>query len=182
MNGFEIEKIISKFMCGCGSNFAGVFAADEIPERFAQYPIGYVVNTDPRLLPGQHWVAYFHSSPNSNEFFDSYGNHPSTFSLKSYPQLKYNKYCFQELESNVCGQYCIFYLYKRSKNFSLDYITQILSNARIPDQFVAQFCNSLSRASVTSTTLTHSITDCSDKMYQCCTSRKNCTEFCVSQH
>src|SRR5579871_5314319 len=153
MNGFEIEKIISKFMCGCGSNFAGVFAADEIPERFAQYPVGYVINTDPRALPGQHWVAYYHSSPNSNEFFDSYGNPPSTFSLKTFPQLTYNKLCFQELDSDVCGQYCIFYLYKRSKNFSLDYITKILSNARTPDQFVSQFCKSLK--------LTQSVTECS---------------------
>ena len=53
-----------------------MFPCDQLPTSFIRYPSAYVSNTDPISHPGTHWVAFYHESPSSLEFFDSYGLHP----------------------------------------------------------------------------------------------------------
>lgn len=123
-------------------DFLGVFPSDGIPKlenllyhspsskilnpiysysSSYNFANGCILNTDPSSQPGEHWVAFFFqaSSPLSPmfEFFDSYGNPPSYYSFpflkQMLDQMYYNTEKLQSINSNVCGQYCILYLYYR---------------------------------------------------------------------
>ena len=76
-----------------------------------------------------HWLSIFQSSPLKIEFFDSFGRHPKDFGFSFPPhyQLIYNTFALQSFDSNVCGQYCIYYLYFRSLGYSLQEIIHHLS-------------------------------------------------------
>ena len=82
-----------------------------------------IVNTDPSNKPGTHWVAFFMEKSNKQisstlEFFDSYGLHPSAYSFNvTNFNIIYNKETLQSISSNVCGHYCMLYLYLRSLYF-----------------------------------------------------------------
>ena len=56
----------------------GVFPSDKT------YPAGLISNTDPRDLPGTHWVAMYFTSPGISEFFDSYGFPPEVYGMEDY--------------------------------------------------------------------------------------------------
>jgi hypothetical protein len=138
MNSKEISDILSNALCRSHSKFCGVFAADEIPNKFNNYPVCYVANTDPRGMPGSHWVAYFHPDAEHAEFFDSYGNKPDEFNLKVWPSMTCNSTSFQSYDSDVCGQYCIYFLVKR-QHFTLRMISLHLRLQKSPDPYVARF-------------------------------------------
>ena len=59
--------------------FGGVYASDKLPVQVAKYPKAYVVNVDPSDRPGSHWVAFFSSSSEKAEFFDSLGQNPEIY-------------------------------------------------------------------------------------------------------
>ena len=101
--------------------FRGVYAKDEtpkLPRDKKKYPLSFIVNTDRLGEPGEHWVAAYYTSPNAGEFFDSYGRAPSTlgFTRKRLPGIvRVNKVKLQSLHSNVCGQYCIYFIAMRAR-------------------------------------------------------------------
>ena len=110
--------------------FCGVFAADELPEKIDTFPCGFVANTDPSTEPGTHWVVFYFPSHGEGEFFDSYGYPPEDYGepFKSYKIGIWNKRKIQSSWSEVCGQYCIFYLYHRSRGYSMNKIVNLFSN------------------------------------------------------
>ena len=104
----EIQNVLSQTLCNTNTHFLGVFALDQIPSSFSQYPCAYVANTDPSSRKGQHWVAFYHESSTQLEFFDSYGLPPQTYDFpfpSNLSSLKYNACLLQSLSSSVCGQY-----------------------------------------------------------------------------
>ena len=109
--------------------FGGVFAADELPKTFDTFPCGFVANTDPSTKPGTHWVAFYFPSRDKGEFFDSYGYPPEHYGFKSYKIETWNKYKLQSSWSNVCGQYCIFYLYHKSRGYSMSKIVNMFTDS-----------------------------------------------------
>ena len=110
-------------------DFLGVFPFDYFPlDRFIpdhttnsspRTALCAIVNTDPSTEPGSHWVAFFSGDLGSLEFFDSYAMHPSAyeFCIPSRTKLCTGNTCLQSLTSNVCGYYCLLYLYLRSLIF-----------------------------------------------------------------
>ena len=98
--------------------FGGVFAADEVPQIIDTFPYGFVANTDPSTEPGTHWVAFYFPSREKGEFFDSYGHSPEHYGFKSYNIEIWNQHKLQSSWSNVCGHYCIFYLYHKSRGIA----------------------------------------------------------------
>ena len=120
--------------------FCGVFAADELPEKIDTFPCGFVVNTDPSTEPGTHWVVFSFPSHGEGEFFYSYGYPPEDYGepFKSYKIGIWNKRKIQSSWSEVCGQYCIFYLYHRSRGYSMNKIVNLFSsNTELNDCNVA---------------------------------------------
>ena len=92
----------------------------------------HIVNTDPNYLPGTHWIAIY-SHGEICEIFDSLGNKPSTYSWRfSDLTNKYQKYIYstaklQNNESRLCGVYCIFYCYLKSRGYKIHEIIDYFS-------------------------------------------------------
>jgi hypothetical protein len=98
-------------------NWLGVFARDELPDlNLRRRPFALILNTDPRNKPGQHWLAIFAPKAGRVELFDSYGLPPNFYGLDSF-DLIYNSTSFHSSSSSVCGHYCKFFLFNRTKGY-----------------------------------------------------------------
>ena len=132
------------------SCFLGVFASNELPSKIPSYPSGLIANTDPNNKPGQHRVAMF-LEEGKEEFFDSYGLPPNFYTdhftkfLTSHPgDTERNVGTLQALNSDVCGYYCMFYLFHRSRGQDFKSIVKrfSLDNRQANDRRVVQFVKS----------------------------------------
>lgn len=128
MNTAQLHAIATEVLPR--GSFFGVFAADRIPELLlpgpGSSPRSLIVNTDPSALSGSHWVLYFIRADGNLEFFDSYGRNPSDYGLGPRPQI-WNRRQIQSEFSDVCGQYCIYFLYKRHKNIPFEDVVSLLA-------------------------------------------------------
>ena len=122
-------------------------------------------NTDPHDLPGTYWVAMYFTSPGKSKFFDSYGFPPKVYGMEDYILRNITMYNddlpLQFITSDVCGDYCLFYLLHRARNKDLN---TIAAKFRIQDSQwnnaqVAQFVQKRAR---TLRQVTHSTTTRSD--------------------
>jgi hypothetical protein len=95
----------------------------------------YIINTakrgDPHA-PLKHWFVVYITREGNNklvaERFDSYGEdvvykYHLNISIKLKPV---NNKAIQPLESNKCGPYCLYYIYKRSVGYSA---SQLISSS-----------------------------------------------------
>jgi hypothetical protein len=102
-------------------HFAGVIACDQIPDLPNKIPMGFVMNTDPSHMPGQHWVACYING-DSVEYFDPLADPPTEETVveikKKLDQMripilmkfKVNKIVQQHGNSAHCGYHCIRFL------------------------------------------------------------------------
>lgn len=104
-------------------HFRGVYAIDEI--ELVSPDVGYyVLNLDPSHKPGSHWVA-IDVKKGRNIYFDSYGIPPSSNLILNFLRGKpydYNKRKLQHRLSTTCGQWCIYFIWRRSQKWSLSEI------------------------------------------------------------
>ena len=129
MNTLQIKRALERNPY-TKKTFCGVFPADQLPKTFYTFPCGFVANTDPSTQPGTHWVSFYFPSREKGEFFDSYGHPPEHYGFKFYE--------IQSSWSEVCGQYCIFYLYHKSRGYSMNKIVNLFTdNTSINDCNVA---------------------------------------------
>ena len=128
MNTLQLERAL-KHNTFTKKIFVGVFAADELP-TLNTFPSGFVANTDPSTEPGTHWVAFYFPSRDKGEFFDSYGHPPEHYGepFTVYNVETINSHKLQSSWSNVCGHYCIFYLYHKSRGYSMSKIVNMFSS------------------------------------------------------
>lgn len=142
MYASQINHILSKDKYA-SRNFIGVFPADVLPA--IQKETALIVNTDTHDKEGSHWLAMFIQDEVTLEFFDSFGFPPSAYQpfiseyASRFPKVKWNRTSFQSLTSNVCGQYCTYYLLKRCNGISMDYILYLLSLSKKNDFILYQF-------------------------------------------
>lgn len=119
MNTLQIEKHLSQLPV----QNTGVYAADCLPHHIST-STALVVNTDPHNEEGEHWVAIyldedFNDGRGKIEYFDSYGQPPHLqfyqgFLRRNARSYLYNEYRLQSDHTQVCGQYCLVYLYYRT--------------------------------------------------------------------
>lgn len=131
-------KITKKFYIGC-------FAADKIP-KIEQFPASLVVNLDTYDQEGSHWVAVFCVNKKQVYYFDSYGIEPNLYIkqfLTQFLKVYQNKKIIQALNSNVCGFYCIYFIYSLSIGQSFKNFLFYLCNLKDPDNFVKFFVKKL---------------------------------------
>ena len=140
--------------------FCGVFPSDKLPQTIDKYPCGFVANTDPSSKPGTHWISIWIGPSNARgdhnkilgEYFDSYGTDvPLVFRNyleKHTDKWKYNKRKLQSIWSDVCGDYCIFYLSHRARGYSMNKIVQLFDdNTMLNDAKVSHFVKTHFRVS-----------------------------------
>ena len=118
--------------------------------KICRFPICLVVNTDVSTKPGSHWVAFFKNSKNDHlEFFDSYGCCLDSYGLhftrfaKSFNRCIENVKQIQNFNSSVCGNYTIFWLYKRLLKCTRIHVYCMFSNNfKANDDIVNNFIQS----------------------------------------
>ena len=118
------------------------------PSKIPTYPSGLIANTDRNNKLGQHWVAmFFPDEENKEEFFDSYGLPPNFYTprftkfLASHPgDTERNVGTLQALNSTVCGYYCMFYLFHRSRRQDFKSIVKRLVWTTLKPTIVVVVC------------------------------------------
>ena len=71
---------------------------------------GFVILDNGRMGESQ-WTCLYIKDKKSF-YFDSFGVAPDKFLLKQLPKsLKYTKYKFQDINSQLCGSYCLYFFY-----------------------------------------------------------------------
>ena len=67
------------------------------------------VNIDNGSMRGTHWCA-FYVKINRSFYFDSFRGEPDKFLLKQLPKLINHKYKIQDINSKLCGSFCLYFL------------------------------------------------------------------------
>ena len=69
------------------------------------------VNIDNGSQGGTHWTC-FSVKDNKSYYFDSFGRQPEKFLLDQLPKpIIYHNYKIQDLNSKLCGSYCLYFFY-----------------------------------------------------------------------
>ena len=77
------------------------------------------VNIDDVRMGGTHWTCFI-VKDNKSFYFDSFGGQPDKFLLNQLrKQITYHNYKIQDINSKLCGSYCLFcfYLIERMKYY-----------------------------------------------------------------
>lgn len=123
----------------------GVFSADMLPQTYQRYPFGFIANTDKHSKAGKHWCAFYAERPGTVEFFDSFGENPAYYNAffpswinKNAYTLKINDKVVQGQHSDVCGQYCLYFLHQRLTGKSMHNTLKIfcIENQSDNDYFI----------------------------------------------
>lgn len=142
MNTTQLERLLFNLIDSDKCTALGVFASDNVPKVISRFPSCFISNTDPAKHSGQHWVAYYFTSPSTYEFFDSYAFEPRCYMLYYDSPIILNNRPLQSLKSNVCGQYCLYFLESRSRGISFTSIINSFSHSpKFNDKLVANFVN-----------------------------------------
>ena len=147
MDTGQLARLGEKLLYGSRVRFLGVYPANMIPasDSILQFPSCFIANIDPAFLPGTHWVAFYYETAKNLDFFDSSGHSPSyySFAIHSNTQINFNPFVIQSLTSDVCGEYCLFFLYFRSRNNSLSSISRLLYKSSKTDSHIRRFIKKL---------------------------------------
>jgi hypothetical protein len=131
MNSQEIENLM-RSDCELSTTFEGVFPSDCIP-AFCDSRTAIVLNLDPQTQNGSHWVAMYLEN-GKGEYFCSYGSSPKIDHFINFLNRNcnkgwnFNKDDLQSLNSDVCGDYCMWYLSERVRGKSMHEIVSNFSN------------------------------------------------------
>ena len=106
--------------------YHGEFPMDQLPTL---QPGAYIINTDDHDEPGEHWLAVYYDK--DIEYFDSYGLKPLDSRLEDFLGKKYvyNASPLQQVFSNACGFYCVYYILHRARDHSMNDIIHVLKRS-----------------------------------------------------
>lgn len=118
------------------------------------YNGGYIINLANSDQNGTHWTSFFKDGSNIY-YFDSYGVVPAQDEAilfkKNHDKLYYNKIQIQDFESNVCGLFCILFLWicqnlKRPYegiNFTLSLFNREREDLKLNDDLLIDYIKAL---------------------------------------
>lgn len=122
--------------------YRGALPSDGLPRKLeTQFPLAFIVNTDPTGEPGTHWLALW-MDEDACQVFDSFA-----LPLQSYPgvdpfihwldrhckNITTNRQSVQSVTTQTCGYYALFYLMLRSVGGTLE---EFLNNFK-PHDYLA---------------------------------------------
>ncbi len=127
MNTYQLEDAVRADR-EANRHFLGAFAADILPDTIRK-PACLIANTDILENPGKHWVAFYFPEKGIPEFFDSSGHDPGFFGFDSWLKRQckeyiYNRKMLQGRNSDVCGAYVLYYLFRRSRGVPMNVIAE----------------------------------------------------------
>jgi Adenovirus endoprotease len=125
--------------------FTGTFPWDIAPP-ITNYPASMILNTDPHNKPGQHWVSLYFDKSKHCSYFDSFGLLPSenieNYIKKFSVSFDCNSKMLQSFCTTTCGQFCLYFLYWRSRGRSMNAIVGKLNGPYI-DELVCNFVSNV---------------------------------------
>ena len=115
-----------------GSVFRGVISRDQI--TLIDHQGYYIVNLNDSTQPGSHWVVInVRAPPNPIEYFDSFGlNAPHEvveLSERMGLNYLYNSTQYQDLNSVLCGYWCLYFVNESRKGKSYYEIVRPFSHS-----------------------------------------------------
>ena len=146
MDTMEIDKKISV------PGFLGAFAYDDLPAR-RDDNFSLVINTEAETEPGDHWVALV-KKDKLIYFLDSYGRNvkdptfPSGFKEAVLQYLgnskwKFNPLLLQQFTSNVCGDYCVYFIQELDKSTLTKALSIFSDNLSKNDRLVVEYVKNM---------------------------------------
>ena len=107
------------------NNFDGIFSIDTLKE-IKEKPTLIVRNKDPSDKAGEHWVLFFFHD-NTVDFYDSlaheityYGSEFIYFIKRFANNLRYTVRRTQPIKTDLCGHYCLYYVFKKCEGYSME--------------------------------------------------------------
>ena len=131
--------------------YRGALPCDGLPTNASHQQSAYIVNTDEKSQPGKHWIALW-TRDNVCEVMDSYGlpveiyeAKPLEIWLKRWPTIVANGQSLQNVDSNSCGHYALFFLKAKARGYSMsDFLNQFSKHDYVMnDHTVGQMLKSL---------------------------------------
>lgn len=114
------------------NNCNGIYSSNDLPTLLKSG--FYIVNTDPNYLPGSHWVALYINKNNYAYYFDSLGNVPINSVANILDRNKitydYNTKRIQGDKSDVCGDYCLLFVYLACQGYILKSFISLFGDDR----------------------------------------------------
>ena len=81
------------------------------PRDSKKYSDKGFVNIDNGSMGGSHWTCFF-VKDNKSFYFDSFGSQPDKLLLNQLPKpIIYHNYKIQDINSKLCGSYCLYFFY-----------------------------------------------------------------------
>ena len=118
MQGNDILEVLQRDWA-TGPTLRCVCSVDEDWMEPVALPASYVINTGTKNGPGEHWVAFYISQRGHCDYFESSGSPPPSPILrwieKRSTSVSYNTLWLQGPTSDVCGQYCVYFLRERAR-------------------------------------------------------------------
>ena len=146
MNTFELVDLLKKDKV-VRKSFCGVVPIDLLPIHQVRRNCSFIINTDISSEPGEHWFALYVPKNSPVEYFDSYGRKPQNQKIFDFinangRRFKYNKIVIQGGKSKNCGLYSLFFIYYRTKGFTLkEFQNLFTSNYKNNDNIIENLYN-----------------------------------------
>ena len=84
------------------------------------------VNIDNGSQGGTHWTCFI-VKDNKSYYFDSFGGAPDKFLLNQLPKpIIYHNYKIQDINSKLCGSYCLYFFYLIERMYYYDTILKLV--------------------------------------------------------
>jgi hypothetical protein len=112
--------------------FTDVLPSDRLPHEIRKKRRGYILNTDPFLKPGSHWVAMYLTEDGKGEFWDSwiYSQNFTQFLDKHCGTFTWNRRILKAPSSDVCGQYTLFFALHRCRHIPMSTIANMFTDSK----------------------------------------------------
>jgi hypothetical protein len=142
MNSLEID-VLCYDDAKCHKIFGGTIPSDQLQGVISHSDKRlFVVNTDTKDLPGEHWVCVYISEDDC-EFFDSYANSPAIYpiineGLRHLKITNKSEYRLQGNRKEVCGEYCVAYCLAKSRNIKINDFTRYWMEIENRDETIQQ--------------------------------------------
>lgn len=125
MNTRELQIKTRKILRNTPVHFYGVFSAHRLPRVINKFPSCFITNTHTSSGAGVHWTCIYYDHMAKGYFFDSFGMSPERHGHSHWREYMtntsrngmwtYNTKRVQSFRSRQCGNYCMTYLYLRSR-------------------------------------------------------------------
>lgn len=117
MNTRDIYDLLSSDIWVRQTELVRVLPIDQLPRYInPTKTAAIIVNTDPSYRAGSHWVGLYYNGLGKFTYFDSFGLPPRHREIMDFIErnstkpYSYNPQIIQDLLSNACGLYAVYFI------------------------------------------------------------------------